>query len=62
MAKGEPPSPPSQRLTPLTSSALSHHQLLFGFLSVISPSGSRAITSLSLSLILDARPVQLVYI
>lgn len=48
MAKGsdEPPLPPLP--SPLESFALSHHQLLFGFLGVISPSGRRAITGLSL--------------
>lgn len=58
--KGEwwPPPPPPQ----LTSSALSHHQLLFGLLGVISPLGRRAITSISLSLILDTPLMLLVHI
>lgn len=57
MAKGsgEPPRPPAP-------SALTHHQLLFGFLGVISPKGRRAIARLSLSLIQDTPPMLLVHI
>lgn len=61
MAEGTDEPPPPSRL-PFPSSALSHHQLLFSFLGVISPLGRPAITSLSRSLIPDTPLMQLVHI